>query len=83
MRHSSQNTTQAHHAYEPPHDGVRRRWRMVIAGLLLTALTCLTLRPVCQPDVAGAGEYGFWIRHEQRGTTWYHCEPWIRRALAK
>ena len=54
---------------------------MLIAGLLVAALTSLLARPVCRPDFAGESEYGFGVRHEQRGTVWYHCEPWIRRVM--
>ena len=77
------HTTQSHPAYEPKGERVRRRWQLVVAGLVATALVSLVLRPVCTPDGAPGGtESGFGVRHEQRGTTWYHCEPWIRRALA-
>jgi len=75
------HTTQTVPAYEPQHDGVRRGWRFVVAGLFVMAIAAVSLRPVCRPDVAGANEAGFGVRHEQRGARWYHCEPWIRRAL--
>ena len=82
MSGSRHHTTQSQPAYEPPNEGVARRWLLVIAGLLLTAGACLTVRPVCLPDVAGVVESGFGVRHEKHGAAWYHCEPWIRRALA-
>jgi hypothetical protein len=78
---TTHHTTRAHAAYEPGHDGVRRGWILIVAGLVLTAIAALLLRPTCRPDVAGARESGFGVRHERRGTQWYHCEPWIRRAL--
>jgi hypothetical protein len=75
------HTTQAHPAYEPRSQNVGRVWLLLTAGLLLTATASLCLRSVCLPDVPGANESGFGVRHEQRGAVWYHCEPWIRRAL--
>jgi len=36
---------------------------------------------VCSQEVPGTNESGLGVRHEQRGKVWYHCEPWIRRAL--
>ena len=48
---------------------------------MLTAVVSLSLRSVCVPEVAGANETGFGVRHEQRGTGGGHCEPWIRRVL--
>jgi hypothetical protein len=75
------HTTQSHPAYEPQSKTVGRGWMLLTAGLLLTALAALCLRPVCLLDLPGANESGFGVRHEQRGTVWYHCEPWIRRAL--
>ena len=68
-------------AYEPPAERVRRRWVLIVAGLILTGLTSLSFRSVCAPDAPGANESAFGVRHERRGTQWYHCEPWIRRAL--
>mgnify|MGYP003578678023 CR=1 FL=1 len=77
------HTTQTHPAYEPPHDGVRRRWQLVVAALVVVALLALTVRPVCVPDGEGrVDEAGFGVRHERRGTTWYHCEPWIRHVTS-
>lgn len=73
--------TQAHPAYEPPSTRMALRWWLVLAGLAVTSAACVLLRPVCQPDAAGAQERGFGVRHEQRGAAWYHCEPWIRRAF--
>jgi hypothetical protein len=75
------HTTQAHAAYDPPNTDVARPWRLLVAGLLLVALVSLSVRSVCRPEVPGANEWGFGVRHEQRGQSWYHCEPWIRRAL--
>lgn len=83
MPGTSHHTTRSHPAYEPRSDGIRRGWLLVVAGLVLTALSAILLHPVCRPDAAGDRESGFGVRHEQRGTTWYHCEPWIRRALEK
>ena len=75
------HTTQAVPAYEPPNAG-RRLWWFVVAGLAALALAAPVLRSVCVPDAANAGgEAGFGVRHEQRGAVWYHCEPWLRRAL--
>ena len=79
----SRHTTQSFAAYDPPSTGVRQRWLLVVAGLLLTALVAISLRPVCLIDVPGADESAFGVRHERRGTTWYHCEPWIRRVLVQ
>ena len=73
--------TQSQPAYEPENHEVRRGWQLVVAGLLLLALASLSVRSVCLPDRPGARESGFGVRHEQRGTEWYHCEPWIRRVL--
>jgi len=75
------HTTRPHLAYEPPHDGVRRWWMLLVVGLVLTALAALVVRPICRPDVAGARENGPGVRHERRGALWYHCEPWIRRVF--
>ena len=74
--------TQARPAWEPPTQGVRSRWLLVVAGLLLTAVAAAAVRPVCHVDTAGARESGFGVRHEQRGQSWYHCEPWIAQAFS-
>ena len=76
------HTTQAHAAYEPPHSDVSRPWALLIAGLLVTAVAGLAVHPVCLPEVPAANERAAGVRHEQHGTMWYHCEPWIRRALS-
>jgi hypothetical protein len=78
---SLSHTTQSQPAYEPPYEGIRVQWRLLIAALLLTAIAAVSLRQVCHPDVAGANESGMGVRHERHGTIWYHCEPWIHRAL--
>lgn len=70
-------------AYVPPSEPVNRRWILLAAALAVTGLTSLSFRPVCEPDTAGANETSFGIRHERRGTVWYHCEPWIRRVLTR
>ena len=75
------HTTQSLPAYQPPHRGIRLAWRLLIAGLLLTGLASLSLTRVCTLEAAGADEWAFGVRHEQRGRVWYHCEPWIRRAV--
>lgn len=76
------HTTQSFPAYEPEKDGLGRGWLLVVAGLVAVALVALAVRPVCAPDETAATHAGFGVRHEQRGTVWYHCEPWVRRALA-
>ena len=73
--------TSVHAAYEPPTERVRRRWQLVVAGLVMVALAAVLTRPDCRPDVPGADEAGFGVRHEKRGDTWVHCEPWIRRRV--
>jgi hypothetical protein len=70
-------------AYVPPSEPVRRRWIVLIAALVLTGLTSLSFKPVCEPDAPGVNETGSGVRHERRGTVWYHCEPWIRRVLTR
>ena len=83
MSSVTRHTTRAHPAYEPRPTGVRRSWLLVTAGLVLTAVLCLALRPVCEPDKAGVDEARFGVRHQQRGTQWYHCEPWLWRAVTR
>jgi hypothetical protein len=80
---SSKVPSSVHPAYEPPTPGVRWRWLFVIGALILTALVGLSVRPVCHAAQPNPGETGFGVRHEQRGTLWYHCEPWIRRLLVE
>jgi hypothetical protein len=53
----------------------------LVAALLAVAVTAVAAHPVCLPEVAGANERAVGVRHEQHGKVWYHCEPWIRRAL--
>ena len=79
----SHHTTRAHPAYDPPHSDVSRPWLILVSSLFLTALVSLSMRPVCRPDLPGANESAFGIRHQQRGKVWYHCEPWIRHVLSK
>jgi hypothetical protein len=79
----TRHTTRAHPAYEPRPTGIRARWLLVTAGLVLTGVVCLVLRPVCQPDKPGVDESAFGVRHEQRGIAWYHCEPWIGRVMSR
>ena len=80
VRHPS--TTQALPAYEAEHGGIRGGWRVVIAALFLVAPAVVVLRPVCRPDRVGADEWAFGVRHQKRGASWLHCEPWIRRVFA-
>ena len=75
------HTTQAHPGYEAPHSDVSRPWQLVVVGLLLVAVASISVRSVCLSEVPGANERGLGVRHERRGATWYHCEPWIRRVL--
>ena len=75
------HTTRAHPAYESHAEGIRPVWRLVVASLVLTALVAPALRPVCLPDVPGARESAFGVRHVKRYGQWYHCEPWISRAI--
>ncbi len=82
LSRSLHHTTQSFPAYESPHGDVRPAWRLIVVGLLLVAVASVSLRRVCRPDVPGTSEPRFGVRHEQRGTQWYHCEPWIRRVLA-
>ena len=82
MSSARHHTTQAHPAYEPEKHGVSRGWLLVVVGLCFVAVAAFTLRPVCRPDMPGDAETGVGIRHEQRGTTWFHCEPWLRAVLA-
>jgi hypothetical protein len=75
------HTTQSVAAYEPPNTD-KRLWWFIVAGLSALALVTPLLRSVCTPDAAMAAfETAAGVRHEQRGTVWYHCEPWIVRAL--
>jgi hypothetical protein len=76
------HTTQTHPAYEPSHSDVSRPWQLLIVGLLLVAIVAISVRSVCLPEVPGANERGLGVRHQRRGTTWDHCEPWIRRVLS-
>jgi hypothetical protein len=80
VRHST--VTQALPAYQPEHGGIRAGWRLVIAALFLLAPAAAALHPVCRPDAAGADEWGFGVRHRQRGAGWLHCEPWIRHVFS-
>jgi hypothetical protein len=73
--------TSVHAAYEPPTERVRRRWQLVVAGLLLVALVAILMRPDCRIDAPGVNESRLGVRHEKRGDTWVHCEPWIRRRV--
>ena len=75
------HTTKSIRAYEPPHSDIGPGWLLLVAGLVVVALTSLSVRPVCRPDGTGVDESGFGVRHEKRGAIWYHCEPWIRRKL--
>ena len=83
MSSSRHHTTQSHAAYEPRSEDIQRGWLLVVAGLVVLALAAIAVRPVCRPDQAGATESGFGVRHQQRGTAWYHCEPWVRRLLTR
>lgn len=75
------HTTQSVPAYQPQRTDVALPWRLLVAALLFTGLAALSLTRVCRPEVPGANETGFGVRHEQRGKAWYHCEPWIRTVL--
>jgi hypothetical protein len=75
------HTPQVVAAYREPPAGISLPWRLLVAGLLFTGLASLSFVRVCAPDVPGANEWMLGVRHEQRGKMWYHCEPWIRRAL--
>ena len=75
------HTTRAHGAYEPQNDGISPGWLGVVAALFLTALVAICFRPVCLIDVPGARESAFGVRHVTRAGQWYHCEPWISRAI--
>lgn len=74
-------TPQVVSAYRELPADVSLPWRLLVAGLLLTALVSLSTVRVCTQEVAGANEWMLGVRHEQRGKVWYHCEPWIRRVL--
>ena len=50
---------------------------------LVTALVSLSTVRVCTQEVSGANERMLGVRHEKVGNVWYHCEPWIRRALRR
>lgn len=78
----SVHTTQSFPAYRPETPGLTRSWLLVVAGLVAIALVALAVRPVCVPDEVASAHAGIGVRHEQRGTTWFHCEPWARRAFA-
>ena len=75
-------TTGSQPAYGPPHHGGRRPWLLLVLGFLVTTLGAIMLRPVCLIDVVGTPEPTFGVRHDKRDGTWYHCEPWIHRALS-
>jgi hypothetical protein len=75
------HTTRAHTAYEPRYDGIRPGWLVVVVCLVLTAGAALAVRPVCVIDVPGARESAAGVRHVKRAGRWYHCEPWVSRAI--
>jgi hypothetical protein len=77
------HTTQSVPAYRPEKAGFGLAWALVVGGLVAVALLAVLIRPVCAPDDTAGGHAGFGVRHEQRGTEWYHCEPWIRYVLTK
>jgi hypothetical protein len=79
----TRHDTKSHPVSEPPRSDVRRFWLLIVLGLLVTALVSLSFKPVCYPDKPGMTETTFGVRHQQRGTTWYHCEPWVRRVLTR
>jgi len=74
--------TDSHPAFDPPHHGVRPPWLLLVAGLLVTTLAAIVLRPVCLVDVPGMREPTFGVQHVKRDGRWYHCEPWVRRILS-
>lgn len=75
------HTTQTVPAYEPQKQGITRAWLLIVIGLLVAAVGSVSMRRICEPDTGAASEAGFGVRHEQRGTIWYHCEPWIATVL--
>ena len=75
------HTPQVVSAYRELPARVSLPWRLLVAGLLLTGLVSLSSVRVCAQDVPGANEWMLGVRHEKIGKLWYHCEPWIRRAL--
>ncbi len=77
----SVHTTQSFPAYQPEKHALSRGWLLVVAGLVAIGLVALAVGPVCVPDDTASAHAGFGVRHEQRGTTWFHCEPWVRRAF--
>lgn len=72
------HTTQAVPTYDPPHADVSRPWQLLVVALLTVAVLAVAVRPVCLPEVSGRNERAAGVRHERRGASWYHCEPWIR-----
>ena len=74
--------TGSHPAFPPAHHDVGSPWLLLVAGLLVTALGSIVLRPVCLVDLPGARESAVGVRRLKRGDTWYHCEPWIRRVVS-
>jgi len=77
------DTPQVVSAYREPPADISLPWRLLVAGLLLTALVSLSTVRVCRQEVAGANEWMLGVRHEKVGTVWYHCEPWIRRLASR
>ena len=75
------HTPQVVAAYRDPHGGIPLPWRLLVAGLLFTGLASLPFVRVCTKEAPGANEWILGVHHEQRGKVWFHCEPWIRRAL--
>lgn len=75
------HTPQVVSAYRELPANVSLPWRLLVTGLLLTALVAFSTVRVCTLEVQGANEWMLGVRHEQRGKVWYHCEPWIRRVL--
>lgn len=75
------HTPQVVSAYPELPADISLPWRLLVAGLLLTGLVSLSAVRVCQLEAPGANEWSISVRHERRGKVWYHCEPWIRRAL--
>jgi len=74
-------TPQVVSAYRELPTDISLPWRLLVVGLLLVALVSLSTVRVCTLEVPGANERMLGVRHEKVGKVWYHCEPWIRRAL--
>lgn len=77
------HTPQVVSAYRERPAGISLPWRLLVAGLLLTALVSLSTVRVCTQEAPGENEWMLGVRHEKVGKVWYHCEPWFRRVIGK